>query len=215
MPIAMGDEPSPKQASCALKVSTFKLARAAQDQRAKILGEIEGAWITKHCSEIKERSILEDLPNGVLECQVLRGDSLSVDSLVSYFITFTRLKKDNKERFIDIQQALNKIHERKPMAAGEASCPSKSHYPSHLTPTSQDFRIFKYRNPRTMRANILFKCDIGKCQLTFIKLHCFLDHQRTHTGHRPFSCPFSKSTGCNSSFAQKSNLNKHLVSCHN
>jgi uncharacterized Zn-finger protein len=48
----------------------------------------------------------------------------------------------------------------------------------------------------------------------FSKLHNFLDHLRTHTGQRPFRCPHASLMGCNSRFAQKSNLNKHLAACH-
>ena len=75
-------------------------------------------------------------------------------------------------------------------------------------PHTRNFRIFKYKNPRTQRLVKLLKCDHDNCKMFFRKWHNFFDHLRVHTGERPFVCPIS---GCEQSFTQKANLNKHIT----
>lgn len=79
-------------------------------------------------------------------------------------------------------------------------------------PSSRNFRIFKFRNAKTHRVRTILKCDFEGCPKTFNKFHNFYDHLRVHTGERPFECPFREVSGCNMSFTQKSNLNKHVES---
>ena len=75
-------------------------------------------------------------------------------------------------------------------------------------PSTRKFRVFKYKNPRTMRQVKILKCDHDNCSMFFRKWHNFFDHLRVHTGERPFVCP---EAGCRQSFTQKANLTKHLA----
>ena len=84
----------------------------------------------------------------------------------------------------------------------------------YLKPSSKKFRIYKYRNPKTSRTKQIFKCEFTSCSRSFRKIHNFLDHLRTHTGEKPYICPYIKTEGCSKSFAQKSNLNKHIKAIH-
>ena len=68
--------------------------------------------------------------------------------------------------------------------------------PAHLIPSSRSFRIFKYKNSATDRQKILYKCDNRSCPKIYTKRHNFLDHMRTHSGYRPFECPFFTGPGC-------------------
>ena len=78
----------------------------------------------------------------------------------------------------------------------------------HNIPSSREFRIYKYKNPRTLRQLLIMKCDHDGCTQFFRKWHNFYNHLRFHTKERPFRCPFFAQ--CGQSFSQRSNLNKHL-----
>ena len=75
-------------------------------------------------------------------------------------------------------------------------------------PKTRSFRIFKYKNPRTMRQVKILKCDHKDCNMFFRKWHNFFDHLRVHTGERPFVC---QEVDCDQSFTQKANLTKHMA----
>ena len=84
----------------------------------------------------------------------------------------------------------------------------------HNIPDTRQFRIFKYKNPRTLRYLMVMKCDHNGCQSIFRKWHNFYNHLRIHTKEKPFKCPFAKEHGCNLMFSQRSNLNKHIKNFH-
>lgn len=74
-------------------------------------------------------------------------------------------------------------------------------------PNTRDFRVYKYKNPKTNRFVKILKCDHVGCDMFFRKWHNFFDHLRVHTGEKPFVCHYEE---CGQSFTQKANLNKHL-----
>jgi uncharacterized Zn-finger protein len=74
-------------------------------------------------------------------------------------------------------------------------------------PHTKNFRVYKYKNPKTNRFVKILRCDHEGCEMYFRKWHNFFDHLRVHTGERPFVCPHND---CRQSFTQKANLNKHL-----
>lgn len=69
-----------------------------------------------------------------------------------------------------------------------------------VPPSTRNFRIIKYRSPKTNRNQKILKCDNPGCAKFFRKFHNFYDHLRIHTGERPFGCPYSDVTGCDKRF---------------
>ena len=65
-------------------------------------------------------------------------------------------------------------------------------------PTTRQFKLVKYYNPRTSRWAQVFICCHEDCMLTFKKWHSLFDHLRVHTNERPYQCIIKQ---CNKSFA--------------
>lgn len=74
-------------------------------------------------------------------------------------------------------------------------------------PCTKKFRIFTFKNPKSKRYIKILKCDHEDCGKHFRKWHNFFDHLRIHTNERPYCCTVP---GCNYSFTQRANLNKHI-----
>ncbi|TMW55575.1 hypothetical protein Poli38472_010457 [Pythium oligandrum] len=51
----------------------------------------------------------------------------------------------------------------------------------------------------------------ASCEKAFKRLNDLQDHENTHTGAKPHECPRE---GCNSAFANRSNLKKHVTAIH-
>jgi hypothetical protein len=101
------------------------------------------------------------------------GQDLSDDALEHVFVTHQRPEHVPSNTRYDLESDDDEENWGKVRERGTIR---------HLLPSSKRFRIYKYRNPRTARLKTLFKCDVNECRKTFIKLHNFLDHLRTHTG---------------------------------
>lgn len=62
----------------------------------------------------------------------------------------------------------------------------------------------KVMNMKTQRLNSLLLCGMDGCKKEFNKKCNMLDHLRTHSGKKPFTC-----SQCQKSFKQKAQLYKH------
>ena len=147
-------------------------------------------------SAIAEDEVVARVPSNVRDLSVLHGESLTERDIDEIFVA--------QKRNLTSQRGPNTA-----AAALEGGRPS-----AHLRPSSRAFRMFKYRNPATRRLKQFYICEHGECGKVFEKLHNFLDHLRTHTGERIFACRYAGVAGCPSKFTQKSNLNKHVATCH-
>lgn len=57
-------------------------------------------------------------------------------------------------------------------------------------PSTRQFTIYKYLNPKSGRFLTLLSCDF--CDKCFKKWHNFFDHLRIHTEERPYKCPYGE-----------------------
>lgn len=81
--------------------------------------------------------------------------------------------------------------------------------PSQIYKEFKSFGQKYYRkkviNPKTERNNSILICGQPNCLKEFKKKCNMLDHLRTHSGLKPFSC-----THCSMSFKQRAQLSKHM-----
>lgn len=146
-------------------------------------GQDPSLWERLSLSDIDDELLRNEIPPDVTELMFQRGDNFT-DSQISQI-------------FADQRPST----ERRGGNGGQRLVP----------PSTRNFRIIKYRNPKTNRSLKILKCDNPGCPKFFRKFHNFYDHLRIHTGERPFVCPFADVSGCSMRFTQKSNLNKHVA----
>lgn len=53
-------------------------------------------------------------------------------------------------------------------------------------PSTNKYRIFTFKNPKSKRIIKILKCDEENCGKHFRKWHNFFDHLRIHTNERPY-----------------------------
>jgi len=78
---------------------------------------------------------------------------------------------------------------------------------SILGSTEAGFDVAIKLNKSTKRRNQKLICKV--CGRKFVKKCNMMDHQRIHTGHKPYEC-----TLCDKAFTQMGNLTKHMKQVH-
>ncbi|CAI2380084.1 unnamed protein product [Moneuplotes crassus] len=68
------------------------------------------------------------------------------------------------------------------------------------------FKIYKTINPKTKRLCTKYVCTHDGCNKQCENKWSFLDHNRHHTGYRPYKCDV-----CEKRFTQRGNLRQHLL----
>ena len=69
-----------------------------------------------------------------------------------------------------------------------------------------EFKVFKVVNPETQRLCTKYVCTHKQCGKQCDNKWSFLDHNRHHTGYRPYVCNV-----CNKRFTQRGNLRQHKM----
>ena len=68
------------------------------------------------------------------------------------------------------------------------------------------FKVIKVLNPATQRSSVKYVCTFDNCQKQCENKWTFLDHNRHHTGDRPYKCG-----DCGKKFVQRGNLKQHKL----
>jgi hypothetical protein len=87
---------------------------------------------------------------------------------------------DDKEAFFDIPSNVNVL-----VQSGSSFDLRSVQIKKHV-PTTKQFRIYTFKNPKSKRFIKVLKCDFETCGKTFRKWHNFFDHLRIHTNERPY-----------------------------
>ncbi|ESO08781.1 hypothetical protein HELRODRAFT_168687 [Helobdella robusta] len=69
----------------------------------------------------------------------------------------------------------------------------------------------KTAGTKTLRVHEKFVCSYDDCDKVFSKLNRLIQHERVHTGERPFKCTYEN---CIKSYARNSHLKRHVKQTH-